>query len=184
MTFGCYNKLTKLNSAVIDCWSEILRALPRARLILQNQPLADASIAADILKRFEDRGVGQQLVLRPGTDHSSYLASFADIDIALDPFPFPGGTTTYDALWMGVPTVTLSGDRFLSRAGASFARSAGLGDWIASNTDDYVAIALKKADDISELATLRQALRPRVASSTLFDAARFAPGFVAMLRGL
>ena len=184
VTFGCYNKLSKLNRSVVACWSAILNELPGARLILQNSPLADANVAADIRKRFAEYGVHEQLVLRPGTDHATYLASFADIDIALDPFPFPGGTTTYDALWMGVPTVTLLGDRFLARAGASFAHSSGLRDWVASDIEGYKTIAVDKARDLEALAALRRSLRVRVASTALFDAKRFAPGFVAMLRSL
>lgn len=180
-TFGCFNKLSKLNPAVVDAWARILHGAPSSRLLLQTDQLADPGVVARVRGWFDVRGVGDRVALRPAKGRADYFADFADVDIVLDPFPFPGGTTTFDALWMGTPTVTLAGDRFLARAGASFARSAGLEDWVAATVDDYVALALRKAADAEALNAARAALRDRVRNTSLFDAARFAEGFVALL---
>jgi predicted O-linked N-acetylglucosamine transferase (SPINDLY family) len=108
----------------------------------------------------------------------------ADVDIILDTFPYPGATTTCEALWMGVPTMTLAGDTLISRQGASLLACAGLDDWIAVDVDDYVARALAHAADIDRLARLRSALRRKVLASPLFDAPRFAGNLEAALEGM
>lgn len=182
VTFGCFNKLSKLNPRVVETWSRILKASPDARLILQTRQLQDAGTAARVESWFKAHGVGERVILRGAKARQAYFSDFADIDILLDPFPFPGGTTTFDALWMGVPTVTLRGDRFLARAGASFARTAGLEDWVADSVDDYVSLAIAKAGDLGALSELRAGLRERVLATPLFDAARFAQGLVRALR--
>jgi predicted O-linked N-acetylglucosamine transferase (SPINDLY family) len=113
-----------------------------------------------------------------------YLKAHADVDIILDTFPYPGATTTCEALWMGVPTLTLAGDTLVSRQGASLLACAGLDDWIAADEDDYVARAVAHAGDVDRLARLRSALRPAVLASPLFDAPRFARNLEAALHGM
>ena len=113
-----------------------------------------------------------------------YLAAHGDIDIILDTFPFAGGTTTCEALWMGVPTVTLAGDTMVGRQGASMLSCAGLADWIAVDSEDYVRKALSHASDLGKLAHLRAGLREQVLASPLFDGPRFARNFAAALWGM
>lgn len=113
-----------------------------------------------------------------------YLAAHAKVDIILDTFPYPGGTTTCEALWMGVPTLTLAGDTMLARQGASLLTCAGLEEWVANNEEDYVALALAHASDINRLAQLRSGLRQQVLASPLFDAPRFARHLEDALQGM
>ena len=113
-----------------------------------------------------------------------YLAAHAGVDIILDTFPYPGATTTCEALWMGVPTLTLAGDTLVSRQGASLLACVGLDDWVAGDVDDYVARALAHAADIDGLAALRSGLRQKVLASPLFDGARFARNLEAALEGM
>ena len=107
-------------------------------------------------------------------DRETHLATYADVDIVLDTFPYPGTTTTCEALWMGVPTVTLQGKTMLGRIGASLLTCAGLREWVASSEDEYVELAVRHAKDIEGLARLRTGLRERVAATPLFDVKRFA----------
>jgi predicted O-linked N-acetylglucosamine transferase (SPINDLY family) len=106
------------------------------------------------------------------------------VDIALDPFPFTGGTTTVEALWMGVPVLTLTGQSFLARQGVGLMMNAGLPQWIADDPDDYVARAVSHAGNLQTLAALRAGLRQQVLASPIFDATRFALHFEAALRGM
>jgi predicted O-linked N-acetylglucosamine transferase (SPINDLY family) len=113
-----------------------------------------------------------------------YLKAYQRVDIGLDPFPYTGGTTTCEALWMGVPVLTLAGESFLSRQGVGLLMNAGLPDWIASNTDDYLVRTGLHASNLQKLAQLRVNLRQQVLASPLFDSARFAMHFEAALRNM
>jgi predicted O-linked N-acetylglucosamine transferase (SPINDLY family) len=115
---------------------------------------------------------------------ADYLSAYQRVDIALDPFPFPGGTTTVEALWMGVPVLTLSGKSFLSRQGVGLLMNAGLPDWIATDLDDYVTKAISHAGELQRLAALRANLRQQVLASPIFDAPRFAKNFAAAMRSM
>ena len=129
----------------------------------------------EILQRLARVGIGSERVILEGAvPRKDYLLAHARVDIILDTFPYPGGTTTCEAMWMGVPTLTLAGDTLLSRQGASLLACAGLEDWIASDGNDYVARALAHAAELTQLAKLRLCLRQQVLSSPLFDAPRFA----------
>jgi predicted O-linked N-acetylglucosamine transferase (SPINDLY family) len=114
----------------------------------------------------------------------AYLAAHAEVDLILDTFPYPGGTTTCEALWMGVPTLTLTGNTLLARQGASLLTAAGLPEWVAANEADYVDKSIALAGDLPKLAALRAALRRQVLASALFDAPRFARNFEAALWGM
>jgi len=118
------------------------------------------------------------------SSRAQYLAAYHCVDVALDPFPFPGGTTTMDALWMGVPVVTLRGDRLLSRQGESLLCNAHLEDWVATDVDGYVARARGAIEDPESLSRLRAGLRRRIQESPLLDAPRFATHLEAALRGM
>jgi predicted O-linked N-acetylglucosamine transferase (SPINDLY family) len=124
------------------------------------------------------------LLLESESPRAALLASYGRIDIALDPFPYPGGTTSVESLWMAVPVLTLAGERFLSHLGESILQNAGLPDWIAADADDYVAKAVTHTNDLQKLATLRSGLRQQVLASPLFDAPRFAHHFENAMRDI
>jgi predicted O-linked N-acetylglucosamine transferase (SPINDLY family) len=185
LTFGCFNKLNKLNDAVLALWAELLRAVPGSRLCLKARPLDAPDTSRRLLRRFEQLGIAsERLSLAGASSRTDYLAAYQHIDIALDPFPYPGGTTSVEGLWMGVPLLSLAGDRPLARQGVSILHNVGLPDWIASDTDDYLARAVRHAADIQGLAALRAELRPRLLASPLCDAPRFARHFEQALRAI
>ncbi len=182
MTFGCCNNLAKLNDAVVELWARVLHAVPASRLLLRAFQLQDPDVREATRARFAAHGIGDdRLVMEPPSSRADYLRTWHRIDIALDPFPWPGGTTSAEALWMGVPVLTRRGDRFLSHAGETIARTAGLADWIAEGDDAYVAKAVRFGADREGLAGLRAGLREQVLASPLFDARRFARHFEAAL---
>jgi predicted O-linked N-acetylglucosamine transferase (SPINDLY family) len=176
ITFGCFQNTSKVTDAVLAVWGRILQLLPQARLRLQIKQLKEQDEREHMQQRLARAGVGPERVMMEGTvlSREGYLATHVEVDIILDTFPYPGITTTCEALWMGVPTLTLAGNTLLSRQGASLLTCAGLQDWIASDEQDYVARALAHAADINQLTQLRAGLRQSVLDSPLFDAPRFA----------
>ncbi|HYW56924.1 MAG TPA: tetratricopeptide repeat protein [Polaromonas sp.] len=185
ITFGSFNNLSKMNDAVVQLWSRVLHTVPDSRLFLKYQQLAEASVQQNTYERFAAHGIDAgRLIFEAYVPRASYLAAYHRVDIALDPFPFPGGTTTVEALWMGVPVLTLEGDRFLSRQGVGLLMNAGLPDWIAAGADDYVVRAAAHANDVNRLTSLRAGLRQQVLASPIFDSSRFAGHFEAALRGM
>ena len=185
ITFGCFNNLSKMNDAVVQLWARVLNAVPASRLFLKYQQLAEASVRQSTRERFAVHGIAaERLIFEDYVPRANYLAAYHRVDIALDPFPFPGGTTTVEALWMGIPVLTLSGERFLARQGVGLLMNAGLPDWVASDHDDYVARAVTHASDLQKLAALRAKLRQQVLASPIYDAPRFAKHFEAALRGM
>ena len=185
ITFGCFNNLNKMNDTVIAVWARLLTEVPNSRLYLKARQLYRPSAHAEVIERFKRHGIlPSRLVLEGPEERANYLAAYNRVDIALDPFPYTGGTTTAEALWMGVPVLTMSGKHFLARQGVGLLMNAGLPDWIASDPDDYVARAVSHANDLEGLADLRTRLRAQVLSSPVFDAARFAMHFEAALRGM
>jgi protein O-GlcNAc transferase len=175
VTFGCFNNLTKVNDEVVHLWSRVLAHVPGSRLLLKSSQLDDATVRRDLMSRFAAQGVDtDRLLLQGKSSREAYLAAYAQIDIALDPFPFTGGTTTVEGLWMGVPALTLAGDRLIARQGVGLMVNAGLPEWVAEDADDYVMRAGHHAADIQALSELRAGLRQQVSGSPLFDAPRFA----------
>ena len=175
VTFGCYQGSTKINDGVLSVWSRVLAALPDAKLRLRVKLAQIPALRNDFLAQMARAGIDVNRVsLLPALHWEEYLADYQNVDILLDTFPFPGGTTTADALWMGVPTITLLGNTMLSRQGASMLSCVGLEDWIADGEDEYVAKACRFASDIPGLAQLRATLRDRAIQSPLFDTRRFA----------
>jgi predicted O-linked N-acetylglucosamine transferase (SPINDLY family) len=185
ITLGCFNNLTKVNDAVIALWVRVLLAIPGSCLFLKTLQLNDTDTCDTIRRKFAALGVAaDRLLLEGSLPRVELLAAYQRVDIALDPFPYPGGTTSMEALWMGVPVLTKRGDRFLSHMGESILHHAGLPDWIARDEDDYVAKAIQFAGDLPKLAALRAGLRQQVLASPLFDAPRFARNFEAALWGM
>ncbi|UEP21552.1 tetratricopeptide repeat protein [Burkholderia ambifaria] len=175
VTFGCFGKLTKISDDVIALWSRLLHVLPDARLMLKAHELGASDLNRATLERFARHGIGaHQLILEGGSPRAEYFNAYNRIDIALSPFPYPGGTTTAEALWMGVPVIGMKGGRFVTHICESLLHAAGMGDWIAADEDAYLAKAIAFARDRDALAALRATLRERTLASPLCDAARFA----------
>ena len=178
LTFGCFNNPAKMGDGVVEVWARILRSLPNSQLFLKAKQFGDDLFTRDVIQRFEAHGIAPERLLLEGySERGAYLDAYRRVDIALDPFPYHGGTTTAEALWMGVPVLTKRGARFLSHIGESIAHNAGQADWIAVDDDEYVAKAIAFAACPDSLAALRLGLRQQVLASPLFDAPRFARHF-------
>lgn len=184
ITFGSFNHLAKLTDSTVRLWSHVLKAVPDSRLILKALPLADEGTRRLTQRRFQECGVdpGRISPLPPTVPLAAFLREYAGMDIAVDTVPYNGGTTTCDALWMGVPVITLPGGRFSSRMGASVLRTVGLDQFIAESEDDYVHRAASLAADTATLQTLRASLRNRMAQSPLCDASQFTQDFESILQ--
>ncbi|MFM2112622.1 MAG: hypothetical protein RLZZ271_1282, partial [Pseudomonadota bacterium] len=183
VTFGCFNHLAKMSDEVVALWARVLKAVNQSKLLLKSSPLEEEKVRHAVIARFAAHGVDASRILMEGlSSRFDYLATYSRIDIALDPFPYPGGTTSVEALWMGVPVLTLVGNSFLSRQGAGLLVNAGLPDWVAKDQDEYVRIAVEKSANLQALAGLRRDLRAQVASSPLMDAPLFVQHFSSALR--
>lgn len=175
VTFGYFGRTVRLNDGVVAAWARILRALPGSRLVLNSAPYAEPAGRADWTARFAAHGIGpEQLALICTTPQPRTWEAYGAIDIALDPFPHNAGTTTIEALWQGVPVLTLAGRPTVGRFGAAILHAAGLDDWVAGDLDAYIARAVAAAGDLDALADLRAALRPRMQASPLRDPAGLA----------
>jgi predicted O-linked N-acetylglucosamine transferase (SPINDLY family) len=176
VTFGSFNNLAKVNTGVVDAWAEVLRVLPDARLLLKSAFFSDAATADRYRALFAERGVAGERIETVGRAPTTveHLAVYRRLDVALDTFPYNGTTTTCEALWMGVPVVTLAGHRHASRVGASLLGAVGLAELVAGDRREYVARAVAMARDRARLASLRRELRGSVAASPLCEPSAFA----------
>ncbi|MFZ6799664.1 tetratricopeptide repeat protein [Undibacterium sp. Di24W] len=178
ITVGCFQGMAKLTDEVLALWGKVFQQLPTAKLRLQNKYMALASAKEEMLARLALVGIDADRVELVGAvDREQYLLDHAKVDMILDTFPYTGGTTTCEALWMGVPTLTLNGSTMISRQGASMLTCAGLADWVAEDEDDYLKKAFGFASDLHHLSALRSGLREQVLASPLFDAKLFARNF-------
>jgi len=175
VTFGSFNNFAKLSPITIKLWSQILASVPNSRLLVKTRGLQDLGLRMLLLNRFGARGISADRieVMAPILDQRQHLGTYGEIDIALDPFPYNGTTTTMEALWMGIPVVTLEGDRHAARVGASILSCLGLPDLVGRSEEEYVEIAVQLAASRSKLEVLRQSLRTRLSQSPLTDGARF-----------
>jgi predicted O-linked N-acetylglucosamine transferase (SPINDLY family) len=156
-----------------------MAAVPDSRLRLQNSQLDFLDVLNDMRERLINAGVDLDRVEFQGySERQKYLASYAEVDIVLDTHPYPGGTTTVEALWMGVPTITMTGGTMLARQGESILHAVGIPQCVAGSEDEFLAIAIRMATDINELAVMRQTLRALASKSILFDARRFSDNLV------
>lgn len=186
VTFGSFNNTAKYNDSVFSAWGRILAAVPSSRLVLKWQTCADPEYRESVWAAFARQGVDRRRIeLRPRSAHLQVLQQYADIDIALDPFPFTGGYTSCESLWMGVPLITMCGDRTVSRQGYGLVSNLGRQDWcqrwIATDLESYVrqAIALASAPDV--LACIRNELRATMKASPLMNGRQFAQDFTQTL---
>ncbi|TCT22880.1 tetratricopeptide repeat protein [Thiobaca trueperi] len=185
VTLGCFQNLSKVSDDVLGLWAKVIARLPGARLRLQTAAFYEEAGRERMLKRLRNAGIDPDMVsLHPSTGRGEYLVAHAEVDLLLDTFPYPGGTTTCEALWMGVPTVTLAGDSLIARQGASLLTAGGLTDWVAHSPDEFVEKAVAFANDLDSLADLRSRLREQVAISPLFDGTKFAENLKQALWGM
>ena len=183
ITFGNLNNLAKTNSYSIELWSKILHAVPKSKLLLKGSKMDAGFVQDHILKAFAGHGISHdRIILEGGEHHQKFLNVYNRIDIALDPHPYTGGLTTCEALWMGVPVVTLPGDTFAGRHAATHLTNAGMPEWIAKDEQDYIDIAVKWANDLDGLAKLRAGMREHVSKTPLVDGPRFAKNLEIALR--
>ncbi|MDP6390043.1 MAG: hypothetical protein QF654_09140 [Alphaproteobacteria bacterium] len=166
---------------MVATWAATLQAAPGSRLLLKSRQLADTALGERLLAEFAKHGIEAARIELRGriASRAVHLALYREVDIALDTFPYNGTTTTCEALWMGVPVVTLAGDRHAGRVGVSLLEAAGFADWIASNEGEYVDTAARLAADRPPPGEIRS----RLASSKLTDARRFTAVLEAALRG-
>jgi predicted O-linked N-acetylglucosamine transferase (SPINDLY family) len=174
VTFGCFNNLAKINDEVLAAWAAILNHLPEARLLLKTAVLGETATAQKLRARFVAAGGDiARLDLEGYSPRAAYFARYAAVDFMLDPFPFPGGTTTAEAIHAGVPTLTRRGrGGMISRNGETLLSAVGLQDWIAADTADYIEKAVAFARDGKRLATIRA----RLSLGPLGDAGTYARG--------
>ncbi|MDD2850386.1 MAG: DUF6447 family protein [Desulfuromonadaceae bacterium] len=174
VTFGSFNNTAKLNSGVYDVWAQVLVAVPDSRLILKWRTFADEPLCQKVKHEFSSRGIApERIELRTASFHVDVLKEYADIDIALDPFPFTGGLTSCEALWMGVPVITWPQSRVVSRQTFSLLSVIGLQELSTNSAEGYVKIARTLATDMSRLQYLRNSMRTRMQESPLMDVAGF-----------
>ncbi len=175
-TFGSFNNLAKLSPETIALWAEVLKAVPDSRLLLKAEQTGDGLVRAQTRARFAATGIAPDRIdfLGYASSMTEHLALYSQVDVALDPLPYNGTTTTCEAFWMGVPVVTLAGSRLVARIGASLAGAIGRDDWAAASPAGYVQIAHDLMQDYSRRQSLRWQLRGTMAASPLRDEAGFA----------
>lgn len=175
ITFGSFNNLTKVTDEVLEAWSKILLAIPGSGLLLKCKQLADEETRERVVSYFKSQGIESNRIALFAviSDVNEHLALYGKVDVGLDPFPYNGTTTTMEALWMGVPTITLAGDRHAGRVGASIMSSVGLEKFISYDVPSYIQLAIELADQVDYLSDVRSTLRERTMNSDLCNATQF-----------
>lgn len=185
VTFGSCNNLAKLTPVVLQCWAEILSRVPGSKLMLKGKALADAGVRSRFEATFSGLGIdAERLLFKSWISGDSHLSIYNQMDIALDPFPYNGTTTTCETLWMGVPTVTLEGQAHAARVGISLLNVCGLGELIAPDRTHYISLAVNLATAPERLQTYRRDLRSKMMASRLCNGADFTLAFEKALSDL
>lgn len=183
ITFGSFNSASKLTPNTLSLWAKVLLAVPHSRLVLKAPSFLSEHSVKWFTNRFLDLGIDPpRLDLRGPSALDTMMAEYADIDIALDPTPYNGGTTTLQAMWMGVPVLTLEGRNFVSRMGTSFMKAAGLPDWVATTEAQFVQLAQRHAADRIALLALKKGLRAQLQQRPAWNAQSYARDFENALR--
>jgi predicted O-linked N-acetylglucosamine transferase (SPINDLY family) len=179
VTFGSFNNLSKINDNVIDIWSEILKRVENSKLFLKAKQLDNLKMVENIRKKFQKNGINAEKIITEGRSKTreEMLKKYNQIDIALDPFPYSGVTTSLEANWMGVPLLTKKGNNFYSRTGVSINKNLGMDDWIANNEKDYISKAISKASDLEKLFQIKKELRNKFLKSPLSNTKQYAKHF-------
>ena len=175
VTFGSFNDLAKVTPQVVALWARILKAVPGSRLLMKNKSFSDEWAREHSYGLFEEQGIERARMEFVGwASRREHYALYGEVDIGLDTFPYNGTTTTCEALWMGVPVITLAGKLHAGRVGVSLLSQVGLEEWIAASEEQYLEIACRWADELEGLGALRAGLRGQMASSSLCDGKAFA----------
>jgi protein O-GlcNAc transferase len=184
ITFGSFNNFSKVTRTMLELWARILQSIPNSKLIIKAKALSCPSVQRSVLQVMANAGVDSDRLQLQGwrQTHEEHLHAYHDVDIALDTFPYHGTTTTCEALWMGVPVVTLAGTAHVSRVGVSLLTNAGLPELIADSSEEYVRIASELAGNHNRLDELHSGLRERMRCSPLMDIAAFAQDMDAAFR--
>lgn len=185
ITFGCFNNASKINDPLLAQWAALLHRVPDSRLFLKSFNFDNVSLSEHVLSTLESHGITRDRVRIEGASlHQALLASYHDVDIALDPWPYSGGLTTCEAMAMGVPVVTLPGPTFAGRHSASHLVNAGLQELVASDWENYLDITVGLTHDLESLAIIRSNLRDILLASPVCDAQRFAKHFSEAMRAV
>jgi len=179
ITFGSFNNLSKINDNVIEVWSEILKKVQNSKLFLKAKQLDNLIIVENIKKKFQKNGINAEKIITEGHSETrgEMLKKYNQIDIALDPFPYSGITTSLEANWMGVPLLTKKGNNFYSRIGTSINKNLDMEDWIANDEKDYILKAISKASDLKKLFQTKKELRNKFLKSPLTNTKQYAKHF-------
>jgi len=174
ITFGCLNRLSKVSQTALELWARILKAVPGSRLLLKDRELDSPVMQARMRDTLAKPGIGaERIELRGGSSHKDHLAAYNEVDITLDPFPFNGGISTWESLWMGVPVVTKLGNSVPSRISGAILHAIGMPEWVAGDEDEYAALAVRQAGDLQRLAELRRGMRERILASAAGNVDRY-----------
>jgi len=184
VTFGSFNDIAKVTPELVALWSSLLRSVPGAEFLLKSRALSDGPTREHVLGLFAQNGIhpGRVRLSPPLSSLEAHLSMYGEMDVALDTFPYCGTTTTLEALWMGVPVVTLAGPTHVSRVGVSILSAAGRGEWIALTPEDYLLKATDLTAQPEKLEGIRDSLRGELQSSALLSPEEFAEGFESSLR--
>jgi predicted O-linked N-acetylglucosamine transferase (SPINDLY family) len=183
ITFGCFNNLNKINKSLINIWSKILYQIPNSKLFLKNTQFNISINKDNVLKMFEENKITlDRIIIESGSPRNKFLNSYNNIDIALDTFPYNGGTTSFELSWMCVPLLTIRGDRFISKCGESINNNLNMHDWIADDEEDYVRKAILFSNNVDELENIRKKLINFSRKSSLFNMKKYANNFSIILR--
>jgi predicted O-linked N-acetylglucosamine transferase (SPINDLY family) len=183
VTFGCFSEVTKISPSAVALWARALKAVPDSRFLLNNRLFADGSRQGRVLSLFIAAGIGgERITFGLGGHHAEFLSQYAEVDIILDTAPYSGGLTTCEALLMGVPVLTVPGDRFCGRHAASHLTNGGYPEGVAASADELVAKAVALAADPASLNAMRRGLRAKFLASRVCDVAGFARDFQGALR--
>ena len=183
ITFGCLNKLSKVNDNVIKLWSNILHSVKQSKILFKSSELSNPQFKKDFLNKLNDLKIKEDrlILLGKSATRKQVLEVYNKIDIALDPFPFQGNTSTCESVWMGVPVLTLKGNRYLFHFGESINYNLNMEDWVAENQDDYLKKAVNFSSDLEKLSFIRKNLRKKALSSPVFDEESFSVSFAEIL---
>lgn len=185
ITLGCFNNPQKLNAVVLEQWANIMHQLPNSRLYLKSFQFNSPVLINNVTHNMAELGISaERLILEGPSSHRDLLKAYNKVDIALDPWPYSGGLTTCEAMFMGVPTVTLPGPTFAGRHSATHLTNAGLGQLVADSWDDYRSLVINLANDVDNLANIRQHLRSALLESPVCDAPAFARHFSNAMRAI
>ena len=175
VTFGSFNHLSKINDEVISLWSKILKSIPKSKIFLKTKQLNNSYLKEKIISKFKENGINlNSIILEGSSSRSKLLNSYNKVDIALDPFPYSGGVTSLEAIWMGVPVLTKKGFKFVSRTTESIIHNLGMPDWVANDENEYVKKAIKFSTNLELLTEINKSLRQVALESPLFNSTLFA----------